>query len=111
MADYTYDDLISMPVSKLREIAEGVEHDAVHGYKTMHKEDLAVALCTAWGIEARTVKKVVGVDKVAIKKKIKELKKLRTKALEKGDHTELKRARRRIHRLKRKMRKAMAAAG
>lgn len=111
MADYTYDDLIGMPVAKLRELAEGVEHDAVHGYKTMHKEDLAAALCTAWGIEARTVKKVVGIDKKAIKGKIQKLKKQRAAALEAHDHTELKKLRRRIHRLKRKMRKAMAKAG
>jgi hypothetical protein len=110
MADYSYDDLISMPVAKLREIAEGVESSEVQGYATMHKEDLAVALCKAWGIEARTVKKVVGIDKQEIKGKIQELKKKRTAALEANDHTELKRVRRKIHRLKRKMRKAMATA-
>ena len=59
---------------------------------------------------ARTVKKVVGIDKKAIKGQIQELKKKRAAALEAHDHTELKRVRRRIHRLKRKMRKSMAMA-
>lgn len=108
MADYTFDDLISMPVAKLREIAEGVEHEAVQGFKTMHKEDLAKALCAAFGIEARTVRKVVGIDKVAMKGQIKELKVKRAAALEARDRTELKKVRRKIHRLKRKMRRAMA---
>ena len=110
MPDYKYDDLMGMPVAKLREIAEGVQHEAVVGFATMHKENLAVALCNAWGIEARTVKKVVGIDKQAVKGKIKELKAKRAAALEAHDHTALKTARRRIHRLKRKMRKSMAAA-
>ena len=110
IADYTYDQLLDMPVAKLREIAEGVKHEAVQGYKTMHKEDLAKALCKAFGIEARTVRKVVGVDKVAIKGRIKELKAKRAEALKARDHTELKLVRRKIHRLKRKMRKSMAQA-
>jgi hypothetical protein len=107
MADYTYDDLISMPAAKLKKIAEGVEHEAVHGFKTMHKENLAVALCKAFGIDARTVHKVVGIDKVAIKGQIKALKTKRAAALEAHDRTELKTVRRKIHRLKRKMRKSM----
>lgn len=107
MADYTYDELIGMPVAKLREIAAGVQHEAVVGYATMHKEDVAKALCEAWGIEARSVKKVVGIDKAAIKDKIKEMKVKRAAALEAKDHSELKKTRRKIHRLKRKMRKSM----
>jgi len=110
MAEYTYDKLMDMPVAKLREIAEGVEHEAVQGYKTMHKEDLVKALCTAFGIEARTVRKVVGIDKAAIKEQIKKLKKKREEALKARNHTELKLVRRKIHRLKRKMRKAMIEA-
>ncbi len=110
MAEYTYEDLSGKTVAQLREIAEGVEHEAVQGYKTMHKEDLVKALCTAFGIEARAGRKVVGIDRKAIKGQIKELKAKREKALEGHDHQALKRIRRQIHRLKRKMRKATIAA-
>jgi len=110
MAEYTYDQLMDMPVAKLREIAEGVDSEVVQGYKTMHKEDLVKALCKAFGIEARTVRRVVGIDKAAIKAQIKELKKKRDEALQAHDHAQLKAIRRKIHRLKRKMRKAMIEA-
>jgi hypothetical protein len=108
MADHTFEELSKKNVTQLREIAEGVQHEAVQGYKTMHKEDLVKALCAAFGIEARAKKQVVGIDKAAIKGKIKELKTKRATALAAHDHAGLKKARRRIHRLKRKMRKSIA---
>ncbi len=107
MAEHTFEELSGKTVAQLKEIAEGVEHDAVHGYKTMHKEDLVKALCNAFGVEARAHREVIGIDKVAIKKEIKKLKEKRAKALEAHDHSELKRVRRKIHRLKRKIRKSM----
>jgi DNA-binding IclR family transcriptional regulator len=108
MAEHTFEELSKKNVTQLREIAEGVQHEAVQGYKTMHKEDLVRALCTAFGVEARAKKQVVGIDKAGVKGQIKELKAKRAKALEAHDHAELKKVRRKIHRLKRKMRKFIA---
>jgi len=95
-----------MTVAQLREVAADIEHDAVHGYTTMHKEDLLKALCTALGIETHVHHDVVGIDKSTIKARIRELKVDRDKALDSGDGKELKRIRRQIHRLKRKIHKA-----
>jgi hypothetical protein len=108
MAEHSFEELSKKNVTQLREIAEGTNHEAVQGYKTMHKEDLVKALCTAFGVEARVKKEVVGVDKAAIKGQIKKLKAQRGKALEAHDHSELKKVRRKIHRLKRKMRRSIA---
>jgi hypothetical protein len=49
---------------------------------------------------------VVGVDKAKLKTEIRELKLEQAAALEAGDHERLKRARRKIHRLKGKLRRA-----
>lgn len=108
MAEHTFEELSNKNVAQLRQLAEGVQHEAVQGYKTMHKEDLVKALCAAFGIEARVKKQVVGIDKATVKGQIKELKIKRAQALEVHDHAELKKVRRKIHRLKRKMRKSMA---
>jgi hypothetical protein len=103
---YTYDELHSLTVVQLRAIAEGIEHDAVHGFSTMHKEHLLPALCEALGIEAHVHHEVVGLEKDRIKAEIRELKLERDAALEAGDHERLRRARRKIHRLKGRLRRA-----
>jgi len=103
----TYDELKKMSAAELKGVAEGIDHDAVHGYSTMHKEDLVKAICTALDIEAHEHHQVVGIDKGAVKKRIRELKMERDKALEENNKSELKRLRRKIHTLKRKLRRAM----
>ncbi len=104
---YTYDELKGKTVVQMREIAEGLgEHDALHGYTTMHKEELLVALCAALGIEAHEHHEVVGIDKGAVKSKIRELKKQRDALIEAKDSKQLKVVRARIRRLKRKIHKA-----
>lgn len=103
---YTWEELHGLTVAQLREIAAGIEHDAVHGYSTMHKEHLLPALCEALGIEAHAHHEVIGLDKRAVKARIRELKAERDAALEAKDSRAVKRARRRIHRLKRKIRRA-----
>ena len=105
--EYTYEDLENKTVAQLREIAEPMDHEAVHGYKTMHKEHLVKALCTALGIEPRAARKVVGINKSEIRAQIRKLKGRRDKALEAHDHKELKLVRRKIHRLKLKIRRAV----
>jgi hypothetical protein len=103
---HTYEELHKMTVAQLRDLAEGVEHDAVQGYTTMHKEQLLPALCEAFGIEAHEHHEVVGIDKGAGKVQIRELKKERDAALEAHDSKQLKTVRRKIRGLKRKIRKA-----
>lgn len=103
---HTYEELSQKTVAQLREIAEGIEHDALHGYTTMHKDQLLLALCQALGIEAHELHKVVGVNKTRIKQQIRALKQQRDAALAAHDSAELKRIRRQIHRLKRHIKKA-----
>jgi hypothetical protein len=103
---HTYEELHGMTVAQLREVAEGIEHDALHGYSTMHKEDLLPALCTALGIEAHEHHEVVGIDKGKVKEQIRALKAERDQLEEAGDSKQLKRVRRKIRGLKRKIKKA-----
>lgn len=102
---YTYEQLKHKTVAELREMAKGIEHDAVQGYTQMNKEHLLKALASALGIQHEH-HEVVGVNKAAIKSRIKELKKKREEALSAHDHAQLKIVRRTIHRLKRRIHKA-----
>jgi hypothetical protein len=104
--EYTFEVLHKMTVSDLRDVAQGIEHDALAGYSTMHKEQLVPALCQALGIEAHAHHEVVGINKVKVKAKINDLKALRAQAIEAGDHAQLKVVRSRIKSLKRKIRRA-----
>lgn len=103
---HTYEELHKMTVAELREVSQGIEHEAVDGYSTMHKEHLLPALCQALGIEAHEHHEVVGINKAKVKAQIKALKVERNDAIEAQDHKQLKQVRRRIHRLKRKIRRA-----
>ncbi|UCF66552.1 MAG: hypothetical protein JSV80_12240 [Acidobacteriota bacterium] len=103
---YTYEELSKKTVAQLRTIAEGLDHDAVRGFSTMHKEHLLPALCEALGIEAHMHHEVVGINKAEVKAQIRQLRKERDAALVDHDHARLKRIRRRIHRLKRKIHRA-----
>lgn len=92
-------------VADLRDMLKE-QNPNLQGVMSMKKEDLVKELAEALGIEEP--KKVVeGIDKAAIKGKIQEHKAARQQALEAGDHGELKNQRRKIHRLKRKLRRAM----
>lgn len=103
---YTYDELHKKTVAQLREIAEPIEHDALHGFRTMHKHELLPALCTALGIEAHDHHEVVGLDKARLKAQIRDLKLRRDVALEARDRKEVQAIRHKIKRLKRKIRRA-----
>jgi DNA-binding IclR family transcriptional regulator len=103
---HTYEELHKKTIDQLRDIAKDVQHDAVQGYSQMNKEHLLPALCKALGIEAHSHHEVVGVDKASIKKRLRELKGVRQKALEARDHLQLKQVRREIHHLKRRVRAA-----
>jgi hypothetical protein len=103
--EYTYEKLKHMTVVELREIAKGIEHEAVQGYTQLNKEHLIVAISNALGIKHEH-HDVVGVDKASIKARIRELKKKREEALAAHDHAQLKVVRRTIHRLKRQINRA-----
>lgn len=106
MSEHTYEELKSKTVAQLREIAAGVDHDAVHGYTTMHKDPLLHGLCLAYGLEEHVHHEVVGIDKAKIKRRIRELKARRDAVLQSHDKSELKPILRQIHKLKREIRKA-----
>jgi len=103
---YTYEQLKHTKVADLRDIAKGLDHEALQGYTQLQKDQLVLALCTALGIDPHEHHAVKGLDKAAIKKQIRELKNDRDVAVGKHDHRELKVIRRKIHRLKRAIHKA-----
>jgi len=102
---YTYEELKHKTLADLRDIAKGMDHEAVQGYTQLNKEHLVGALAKALGIQ-HTHHDVVGIDKSSIKARIRQLKTQRTAALEARDHAQLKTVRRTIHRLKRQIHKA-----
>ena len=103
---YTHNELKHKTLAELRDIAKDIEHEAVQGYTQLNKEHLVVAICKALNIEMHEHHEVVGIDKAAIKSRIKELKQRRAGAISEHDHAQLKAVRRRIHRLKRQIHKA-----
>jgi hypothetical protein len=102
---FTIEELKHKPIAELRDIAKGIEHEAVKGYTQLNKEHLITALAKALGLQ-HTHHDVVGVDKAAIKARIRELKLKRAAAIEAHNSAELKTVRRTIHRLKRQIHKA-----
>ena len=103
--EVTFEQLRHKTVAELREMAKGIEHEAVQGYTQLNKEHLLVAISKALGIQHEH-HNVIGVDKAAIKSRIKELKKKRDEAIAAHDHAQLKTVRRTMHRLKRQIHKA-----
>jgi len=102
---YTFHELKAKTIQDLREIAKGVENqDAVQGYSQMNKDHLLPALCKALGIDTHEHHAATGIDKPAIKAKMRELREKREQALEAHDHGTLKSVRRQIHRLNRQIR-------
>ena len=105
---YTYHDLKDKTIQELRDIAKDVQHDAVQGYSQMNKEHLLPALCKALGVDAHEHHGVAGIDKPAIKAKMRELKKKKDAALAAHDSAATKSLRRQIHRLNRQIRAHVA---
>ena len=102
---YTYHDLKAKTIQELREIAKGVENqEAVQGYSQLNKDHLLPALCKALGIDTHEHHTVTGIDKPAIKAKMRELRKQRDAALEAHDSAALKSVRRQLHHLNRQIR-------
>ncbi len=104
--EYTFKDLKEKTVAQLKEIAKGIEHEALKGYTQLNKEHLLAAICTALGIDMHVHHEIKGVDKSKVKSKIRKLKSERDQAAEAHDYKKLKSLRRQVKRLKNKMRKA-----
>ena len=105
--EYTFQDLKTKTVADLREIAKGIEHEAVKGYTQLNKEHLLQAISTALGVDAHVHHEVKGLDKSKLKREIRKLKLERDKALEAHDHDKLKKVRRQIKVYKNQLRRAM----
>jgi DNA-binding IclR family transcriptional regulator len=105
---YTYHALKAKTIQELRDIAKDVQHEAVQGFSQMNKEHLLPALCRALGIPVHEHLEVVGIDKPAIKARMRELKQKRDAALEARDHAAVKALRRQIHGLNREIRRHVA---
>jgi hypothetical protein len=103
MAEYTYEQLGGMTVAELRSIADGIQHEALQGHSTMHKEQLLPALCKALNIQVHHV--AVGAEKTRIKAVIRKLKARRDQAVASRDSAQLATVRRQLHVLKHKLRR------
>ncbi len=105
--EYTFKDLKTKTVAELREIAKGIEHEAVKGYTQLNKEHLLQAVCTALNIDMHVHHDVIGLDKSKIKREIRKLKLERDNAVEAHDHQKLKAVRKQIKAYKNRLRRAM----
>lgn len=102
---YTYHELKEKTIQELRDIAKDVENqEAVKGFSQLNKEHLLPALCKALGIDTHEHHAVTGIDKPAVKAKMRELKAKRDAAIESHDRVLLKSVRRQLHRLNRQIR-------
>lgn len=99
-----FQELSKLTVVKMREMAQ--EYPDIVGATGMEKEQLIDILCEKMDIEKPHVEVKLDIDKGKIKREIKALKVERDKALEAKDHAELKRVRRKIHKLRHTLRKA-----
>ena len=106
--DYTFKELKEKTVAQLKEIAKGIEHEAVKGYTQLNKDHLLSAICTALGIDMHVHHEIKGLDKSKLKIKIRKLKSERDQVLPTRDKKKLKSIRRQVKRLKNKMRRAAA---
>ena len=94
-------------VAELRGIAKGIEHEAVRGYTQLNKDHLLLAICKALGIPTHEHHEVTGLDKAAVKAKIKALQQARAEALSAHDGAKLRDVRRAIHHYNHLIRKGM----
>lgn len=101
---YTFEELNKMTVADLRKIADGIDHEAVHGHITMHKEKLVPAICKALGIDSHMHHQAKIAGKSSMKLEIRSLKKKRDAAVASKEYAQLREIRQHIHDLKVKLR-------
>ena len=103
---HRYDKFKHSTVVQLREIAKGIEHEALKGYTQLNKDHLITALCKALNLETHAHHEARCIYKSKYKTKLKELKKERKTALEAHDHEKLRVIRRHRHSLMHRIRAA-----
>jgi len=103
---YTFEDLKKKTVAEMREIAAGIEHEALKGHTQLNKEHLLAALCKALNIDMFVHHQVVGINKTALKAEIKQLKQKRAEAIKSKNYEQLLQVRGRIRNLKKTLRRA-----
>lgn len=103
---YTFPELKHKNLVELKEIAAGIE-PPVQGYTQMNKDHILVAICKALNVDMKVHHEVVGIDKSAVKLKIREWQKKRNEALAAGDRKSLRVALDHIHNFKHQLRKSM----
>lgn len=103
---YTFPELKHKTLVELKEIAAAIT-PAVQGYTQMNKDHLLEAICKALSIDMHIHHEVKGIDKVAVKAKIREWQKKRDAAKAAGDRANLKVALNHIHHFKHQLRRSM----
>ena len=103
---HSFEELKKMNVGELRELAKGMDHEAVQGYTQLNKEHLLKAICTALNIDMHVHHEVVGVDKTKIKAEIRATKKVRDEAIASKNPEDIVKSRRKIRYLKKQLHKA-----
>jgi len=104
---HTYEELKKKTVAELRDIAKGLDHDAVQGFTQMNKDHLLPALCKALGIELGHHHVEAGFEKSKIKARMTTLHAERAKALGAHDSKKLKAVRGELHTLNHRLRAHM----
>ena len=94
---HTYEELRAKTVDELREIAKTLDNEAVKGATQMNKDHLLPVLCKVMGIDSHVHHHVEGIDKMAVKARMKQLKQQRAAALDAHDPALLKSLRRQLH--------------
>lgn len=103
---HSYEEFKHSTVAHLREIAKGIEHEALKGHTQLNKDHLITALCKALNIPTHAHHEAHGIDKAKFKAQLKALKKDRAEALAAHDHARLKVIRRTRHSLMHRIRSA-----
>jgi hypothetical protein len=103
---YTHHELKAKTLAELKEIAAGIDDEAVKGYSQMNKEHLIKQLCAALKIDIHEHHTAKIPEKTGIKGQIRALKQERDKLLGAHDHKALGEIREKIGRLKHRLRKA-----
>ena len=107
---HTYEELKKKTVAELRDLAQGLEHEAVQGYTQMNKDHLLPALCTALGIDAHEHHAAAIAEKAAIKARMREIKAACDEAKGAGETGRLRTLRRQYHALNHELRKSAKRA-
>jgi hypothetical protein len=103
---YTHHDLKAKTLAELKEIAAGIEDEAVKGYSQMNKEHLVKQLCAVLKIDMHEHHAAKIPEKTSIKAQIRALKQERDKLMGSHDRKQLGEIRAKIGLLKHRLRRA-----